>query len=299
MRDLGQFRNSPLSQHAYARPGLIVGAMPVAMRGRRTKGRLRWPRGTMRCQSRKSANDGLVGDRSNLGSCDHRSTVSLAAKRPSEQQLGPRHDGRAGQSRQPDHRTIGQRRWACKAVKYGERWRTRQRSEPACNRQRCWSSSSHGCAHCCGWPTPGTCTPPPRPAQPLQKSISSSVFSRWSWKPRKLSSYPSRAAIARSVWTQQTTGGRGGIRTHGTLAGTPVFKTGALNHSATLPSLRYQRLTQSLLEQAGNKIPVWTQTGLKLARSGSNLISRCSQGLRKPEASKELRELRAPVSATS
>ena len=31
------------------------------------------------------------------------------------------------------------------------------------------------------------------------------------------------------------TGGRGGIRTHGALAGTPVFKTGALNHSATLP----------------------------------------------------------------
>jgi hypothetical protein len=31
-------------------------------------------------------------------------------------------------------------------------------------------------------------------------------------------------------------GGRGGIRTHGALAGTPVFKTGALNHSATLPS---------------------------------------------------------------
>jgi hypothetical protein len=31
-------------------------------------------------------------------------------------------------------------------------------------------------------------------------------------------------------------GGRGEIRTHGTLAGTPVFKTGALNHSATLPN---------------------------------------------------------------
>ncbi len=31
-------------------------------------------------------------------------------------------------------------------------------------------------------------------------------------------------------------GGRGGIRTHGALAGTPVFKTGALNHSATLPA---------------------------------------------------------------
>jgi hypothetical protein len=35
---------------------------------------------------------------------------------------------------------------------------------------------------------------------------------------------------------EQHTGGRGGIRTHGTLAGTPVFKTGALNHSATLPN---------------------------------------------------------------
>jgi hypothetical protein len=39
---------------------------------------------------------------------------------------------------------------------------------------------------------------------------------------------------------EQHTGGRGGIRTHGTLAGTPVFKTGALNHSATLPLQRLQ-----------------------------------------------------------
>jgi hypothetical protein len=38
------------------------------------------------------------------------------------------------------------------------------------------------------------------------------------------------------------TGGRGGIRTHGALAGTPVFKTGALNHSATLPTQRDQAL---------------------------------------------------------
>jgi hypothetical protein len=33
-----------------------------------------------------------------------------------------------------------------------------------------------------------------------------------------------------------TNGGRGGIRTHDTLAGMPVFKTGALNRSATLPT---------------------------------------------------------------
>jgi hypothetical protein len=38
------------------------------------------------------------------------------------------------------------------------------------------------------------------------------------------------------------TGGRGGIRTHGTLAGTPVFKTGALNHSATLPDFVIAKL---------------------------------------------------------
>ena len=32
-------------------------------------------------------------------------------------------------------------------------------------------------------------------------------------------------------------GGRGGIRTHEGAEPLPVFKTGALNHSATLPSL--------------------------------------------------------------
>jgi hypothetical protein len=41
------------------------------------------------------------------------------------------------------------------------------------------------------------------------------------------------------TWTQPVkmmgTGGRGEIRTHETLSRLPVFKTGALNHSATLP----------------------------------------------------------------
>jgi hypothetical protein len=41
---------------------------------------------------------------------------------------------------------------------------------------------------------------------------------------------------------KQADGGRGGIRTHGTLAGTPVFKTGALNHSATLPCVEVVQL---------------------------------------------------------
>lgn len=37
-------------------------------------------------------------------------------------------------------------------------------------------------------------------------------------------------------------GGRGGIRTPDTLSGTPVFKTGAINHSATLPCLKFSTL---------------------------------------------------------
>lgn len=44
------------------------------------------------------------------------------------------------------------------------------------------------------------------------------------------------AMLSGSAETGISNGGKGGIRTHGTLAGTPVFKTGALNHSATFPS---------------------------------------------------------------
>jgi hypothetical protein len=51
-------------------------------------------------------------------------------------------------------------------------------------------------------------------------------------------------------------GGRGEIRTHGTLAGTPVFKTGALNHSATLPCCNFRRLANRLL-----LIPSWHPFG--------------------------------------
>ena len=38
-------------------------------------------------------------------------------------------------------------------------------------------------------------------------------------------------------------GGRGEIRTHERLATLPVFKTGALNHSATLPAKQDQALS--------------------------------------------------------
>ncbi len=39
-------------------------------------------------------------------------------------------------------------------------------------------------------------------------------------------------------------GGRGEIRTRDTLAGMPVFKTGALNHSATLPSWEFSEVVE-------------------------------------------------------
>ena len=42
-------------------------------------------------------------------------------------------------------------------------------------------------------------------------------------------------ATLRIVPDELKSGGREGIRTPDTLSGTPVFKTGAINHSATLP----------------------------------------------------------------
>ena len=75
-------------------------------------------------------------------------------------------------------------------------------------------------------------------------------------KPRKKLTNP----IAVFAQAFLSGGGRGGIRTHDRLAPMPVFKTGALNHSATLPSLQvltdtsceYIRATLAALD------PTWT-----------------------------------------
>ena len=45
---------------------------------------------------------------------------------------------------------------------------------------------------------------------------------------------------SRKEWIRRIDGGRGGIRTPDTLSGTPVFKTGAINHSATLPCIHHK-----------------------------------------------------------
>src|ERR1700676_3872751 len=65
---------------------------------------------------------------------------------------------------------------------------------------------------------------------------------------------PVFAALLGLMWrcVAWGTGGRGGIRTHGTLAGTPVFKTGALNHSATLPALESLSFSRLYIEQSTN-----------------------------------------------
>ena len=42
-------------------------------------------------------------------------------------------------------------------------------------------------------------------------------------------------AEGRPLGSLEGKGGEGGIRTHGTLTGTPVFKTGAINRSTTSP----------------------------------------------------------------
>ena len=46
-------------------------------------------------------------------------------------------------------------------------------------------------------------------------------------------------------------GGEGGIRTHGTVAGTLVFKTRALNHSTTSPSEKYLIFNYIIIAKEG------------------------------------------------
>jgi hypothetical protein len=73
-------------------------------------------------------------------------------------------------------------------------------------------------------------------------------------------------------------GGEGGIRTPGTLPGTPVFKTGAINHSATSPQqlrlLVYQRC-QSL--SRGGTLGADFERSCARARRGCLLFSGVSR----------------------
>src|SRR5262249_45398329 len=56
-------------------------------------------------------------------------------------------------------------------------------------------------------------------------------------------------------------GGWGGIRTHGGVAATPVFKTGALNRSATHPNQSFQSVVRCHSGTRQELRPFWTQIG--------------------------------------
>jgi hypothetical protein len=64
--------------------------------------------------------------------------------------------------------------------------------------------------------------------------------------------------------TSDWTSGQGGIRTHGTLAGTPVFKTGSFNHSDTCPGVgvprqrlrRVRKIASVRPERYGSRPPI-------------------------------------------
>ena len=70
------------------------------------------------------------------------------------------------------------------------------------------------------------------------------MFPRQNVEPSRCESTDQKTADAKPVaWVIQQVfdffenGGWGGIRTHGTVSRTPVFKTGSLNHSDTHPRL--------------------------------------------------------------
>src|SRR5438093_6193259 len=60
-------------------------------------------------------------------------------------------------------------------------------------------------------------------------------------KPSSSASGTSRVQAMARAGASRKDHGQGGIRTHGTLAGTPVFETGRFNHSRTCPlTARYE-----------------------------------------------------------
>src|SRR2546423_5779067 len=89
---------------------------------------------------------------------------------------------------------------------------------------------------------------------------------KYDWRGSKSIAKLATAGYQIAPW--RMLGGWGGIRTHGTLAGTPVFKTGALNRSATHPRLAYQKV--NLLRRENKREP-WHPIGTQ------GVVSRLSE----------------------
>src|SRR5205814_2328430 len=73
-----------------------------------------------------------------------------------------------------------------------------------------------------------------------------------------------RKIVSRPSSDGELAGGEGGIRTHGELAPTAVFKTAALNHSATSPRSAVDIACRAELCKARGE-PSWPDAGFALA----------------------------------
>jgi hypothetical protein len=112
-------------------------------------------------------------------------------------------------------------------------------------RDRC--SDRHGIAHGAAWCRSGDRSTAARTA--------------------RLASASQRCVILGGKGAPERAGGEGGIRTHGRLAPTEVFKTSALNHSATSPNrfappFRYRRKIGAKTLVYLNEYPVFSATWL-------------------------------------
>src|SRR5437588_11022623 len=85
------------------------------------------------------------------------------------------------------------------------------------------------------------------------------------------SASPSRCAARRTLGVAEfQCGGGGGIRTHGTLAGTAVFKTAALNHSTTPPTEGRNQKAESRSEPSARRTTARRRATFRTATTTTN-----------------------------
>ena len=82
----------------------------------------------------------------------------------------------------------------------------------------------------------------------IERVLDRPVASRWPHQTRTPENDRQKRAI--NTYLSYSYGGRGGIRTHGGLTPTAVFKTAALNHSATRPGHPRVSVLMALIEAA-------------------------------------------------
>jgi hypothetical protein len=84
-----------------------------------------------------------------------------------------------------------------------------------------------------------------------------------------LITFPKAQAPACKCQITKGNGGEGGIRTPDTLSGMPVFKTGAINHSATSPAT-YSFTTLSILIGRAESVAALALKVVRIGNPGKN-----------------------------